>query len=123
MENDPKRLMTIREMRRTNSVPLEADDFVRPLDPCGNPKLYLPYPYIPRHLVDPEKFNELEKLLDTCMDVVSPWGDFASKKTNNRYIQASERFKQLTGVDVWDIFTEARGKREQYLGPELELKA
>ena len=112
---EKKGIMTMRQVRELYGIPLTAKDFVPEPGPCDNRDLFLPLAEVPDYLMDPKKAEEARILLNRCTLVVSPWGDFQSKKDTEEYKVSAGKFKEITGVDVWDILTEARYQRDKEL--------
>ncbi len=103
--------LTLRQFREKHNIPLTVDDFIKGHEPCENPDLYFPYPIIPHHLMDPDKAIEAEKLFEQCSQIVGDaFGSYASKKDTPKFQELSKQFKELTGVDPWEIMQEARGR-------------
>ena len=110
MGKEENHLITIRELFEKSGVELNVNHFISKPGPCENTKLSIPTPTIPHHLMDPEKAEKAEILLKKCTDIVGLFGNSISKKDTDEFINASDSFMEITGVDAWDVISETRSR-------------
>lgn len=115
MTEGGKQILNLRELREASGIPLGVDDFITKLGPYENPRLFIPIPIVPAQLMDYNKASEAQSLLSKCIRVVGPWGDRESQKESSDFKRVAEQFKKITGVDAWEIISEARSRRDALL--------
>ncbi len=108
-------------MREMYGIPLEVDDFITRPEPCGNPNLFLPFPTIPIYLMDSQKAVEAQVLLDKCTSMVGSWGEKKSKKDTEEFQNASSAFKDITGIDAWEIISEAMSRFNDLMASRMGI--
>lgn len=104
-ENDG---LTLKEALADIKIDLEVDDFIRKRRHHVPKALFLPIPEVPRNLMDEESADKAERLLEEAREIVGPFGAYISKKDTEEFQAISSAFEELTGVDVWEIISEAR---------------
>ena len=118
MEHE-KQLVSMRELREMAGMELEVDDFISRPEPCGNPDLYWPTPAIPHYLMDSENTKEAQNLLDNCTQIVGTWGEKGSLKDTEDFQKVSANFKEVTGIDAWEIISEARDRLHSLMASRM----
>ena len=112
-----KELVSIIEL--CEGIELEVDDFISKPEPCGRKDLYLPSPTIPQHRMAPEKAKEASLLLDRCTAIVGAWGERGFLKDTEDFQKVSADFKEVTGIDAWEIISEARGRLHSLMASRM----
>ena len=102
-------LLTLRQFREHFGIQLSVGDFIAKPEPCEPRWAYFPVPKIPKHLMDADKADKTEELFNKCVGIVGDaFGSFSSKRDTPEFKELACQFKELTGIDPWEIMMEAR---------------